>query len=392
MDRASAGGALLLVLMMLLTACGGTNGGADQGSGGEGGTVTFGVSGPLTGDAASYGENLKRGIDLAVEEINKQGGIDGQQVELRYYDDKCDPTEGANVASRIAADDSIFAMLGPVCSSTAQAMLPVLERANLSVLSGSTSSPLLSGAFPNFARTIPSDAQVAVNMANLAVSVLDHQNIAILYASDDFGQPIKEGIEAQVEELGGSIVAAESFVPAKTKDFTPALTKIAAKNPDAVMMVGYYNDVGLALSQFANAGLNDVPTVSTPGVDHPDFIKLAGDAAEDQIVFSYYNFSSQLPANVEFVEAFQKKYNELPNEQAAYGYELPFIYKAAIEDGATSEDLIEKVKTITYEGPTGTTSFQENGDVEGKAGVVLRVEDGEFVADLDLTEQVSELG
>lgn len=389
MHRRLAGGSFPLVLMLALTACGGADGG-DGGSGGD--TLTFAVSGPLTGDAASYGENLQRGIDLAVEQINEQGGIDGKQVELRYYDDKCDPTEGANVASRIAADDSIFAMLGPVCSATAQAMLPVLERSGLSVLSGSTSSPLLSGAFPNFARTIPSDEQVAVNMANLAVSVMDKQNIAILYASDDFGQPIKEGIEAQVGELGGSIVSAESFVPAKTKDFTPALSKIAAENPDVVLMVGYYNDIGLALSQFANAGLTDVPTISTPGVDHPDFIKLAGDAAEGQTVFSYYNSSSDLQANVDFVEAFQAKYDELPNEQAAYGYELPYIYKAAIEDGATSEDLIDKVKTITYEGPTGTTSFQENGDVEGKAGIVLHVEGGEFAADLDLTEEVSSLG
>lgn len=385
-DRAMAGRASLLILALALAACGGNNAGGD---GSAGGTITFAVSGPLTGDAASYGENLQRGIDLAVEEINKQGGIDGQQVQLRYFDDKCDPTEGANVASRIAADDSIFAMLGPVCSATAQAQLPVLERSGLSVLSGATSSPLLSGAFSNFARTIPSDAQVAVNMANLAVSVMDNQNIALLYASDDFGQPIEEGIAAQVEELGASVVSAESFVPAKTKDFTPALTKIAAQNPDVVLMVGYYNDIGLALSQFANAGLSDVPTVSTPGVDHPDFIKLAGDAAEGEIVFSYYNSSSKLPANVEFVDAFQAKYSELPNEQAAYGYELPYMYKMAIEDGATSEDLIEKVKTLTYEGPTGTTSFQENGDVEGKAGVVLRVENGEFVADLGLTEEVS---
>lgn len=360
-------------------------------SGGSGAAKSykFAVMAPLTGDNASYGVNLRDGASLAEASINKAGGIDGKKMSLKFYDDKCEPSEGANVASRIVSDGSAFAVMGPVCSSAALAELPILQRAKLTDIAGDTTSPKLSGRFSNFARTIPSDAQEATEIVNLATKVLKKTKIAVLSASDDFGQPILAGITKGISGTSATIVDSETFTPTNTKDFTPALTKIASKHPDIVLLVGYYNDIGLAVSQFDSAGLKGVPTVSTAGVDNPDFIKLAGTAAEGSTVFSYYNPDNVLPANKAFVSQFQAKYHRLPNEQAAYGYELPFVYKQAIEDGASKSNLIDKVKKVVYKGPTGTTKFQSNGDVAGKAGVVLTVKNGKFVIDQALTDAVN---
>lgn len=366
------------VLVTSLAACSSSSGGSDK-------ELKFAAMGPLTGDSASYGTNLKHGIDLAVKSINKSGGIDGKKVSVKFYDDKCDPSEGATVASRIVSDRSFFAVMGPVCSAAALAEGPVLERAKLAMLAGDTTSPKLTGRFDNFARTIPSDSQEAIKLVELATQTMHKTKLGVLYASDDFGQPIYQGIKAAAAKHGASIVDAETFTPSQTKDFTPALTKLASHHPQLVLLVGYYNDIGVAVSQFSDAGLKGIPNLSTAGVDNPGFIKLAGKAAEGSIVFSYYNPENETPANKKFVTEFQKAYTDLPNEQAAYGYELLFIYKKAIEAGAKKSDLIDKVKQVTYNGPTGTTKFKANGDVDGKVGVVLKVTGGKFAVDQDLT-------
>jgi branched-chain amino acid transport system substrate-binding protein len=352
-----------------LAACSSSGGGSSS-------DYKFAAIGPLTGDSASYGTNLRDGIDLAVKSINNSGGIDGKKVSVDFYDDKCDPSEGANAASRIVSDGSYFGVMGPVCSSAALAEGPVLERANIAMLAGDTTSPELTGRFDNFARTIPSDSQEAVKLVQLATHTLGKSRLGVLYASDDFGQPIYQGIKAAAASQGATIVDAETFTPSQTKDFTPALTKIASSHPQLVILVGYYNDIGVAVSQFGDAGLGGVPNLSTAGVDNPGFIKLAGKAAEGSHVFSYYNADNTTPANKKFVQEFQDAYHRLPNEQAAYGYELLFIYKKAIEAGATKDNLISKVKQVVYEGPTGTTRFKSNGDVSGKVGVVLTVQGG----------------
>ncbi len=374
------------LLVVSLAACG--NSDSDSGTA-SGGTIKLAAIAPLTGDSASYGENLRDGIDLAVKSINASGGVDGKTVKVEFFDDQCDPSVGANAATKIAADDSFLGVMGPVCSSAAMAEVPILGRAGLSVLSGDNTSPLLTGRFPNYARTIPSDAQEAVNMLRLATQTLHKNKLGVLYASDDFGQPIYQALQKSASQYGAQIVSAETFTPSQTKDFTPALTKIASHDPDILVFVGYYNDIGLAVSQLGNAGLSGIDNLSTAGVDNPAFIKLAGKEAEGSDVYSYYNNTNPSSENQNFVKAFQAAYHREPNEQAAYGYELPFIYAKAFESGATKSDLIDKVKQVTFDGPSGTTKFLSNGDVDGKAGVVLSVRDGKFVLDEALTKAAS---
>lgn len=381
--------ALLLAMCLVAASCGGDDSGNSAASDSNE-PIVFAVVGPLTGENAIYGTNLENGVRLAVDEINQGGGIDGREVEIKTFDDKCDPTEAATVAQRVAQDETIFAVMGPVCSSAALAALPIYQRAGLSVLSGSTTSPQLTEeSFDNFARTIPSDTAQGEDMASLAIDILGEQDVATLFASDDYAQPINAVVETHVDELGATLTAAETYTPSSTKDFTPQLTKIANTDADALLMIGYFSDMGTMVSQLGRVGLEQMNLIGSAGIAQPDYVKLGGDATEDSIIFSYYDPDNPLPANEELVSLFEDEYEELPNEQAAFGYELPFIYKQAIEEGASQEDLTEFVRQVTYEGPTGVTKFDENGDVEGKAGVVLKVTGGELKLDTELTEQVN---
>lgn len=357
----------------------------------SGDPYVFTMVGPLTGDNAVYGQNLKKGVDLAAAQINAGGGIGGRPVEIKTEDDQCDPTQAATVASRIASDDAVFAVIGHVCSSATLAALPVYKRAGLSAVSPSSTSPSLTKqAYDNFARIIPDDNTQAGQAADLAVKTLAKKRIAILFSSDDYGQGLDERAKAAVPEAGGEVVANETYTPTTTKDFTPQLTKIAQGKPDAILLLGYYNDMGTAVSQLPRVGLDGVTLVAAAGVAQADYAKLGGKQAEGTYLLSYYDPASPLPANETFVKEFKAKYGDDPAEQAAYGYEVPFILKKAIEGGATKDDLITRVRGLTFDGPTGTSTFDPaNGNVVGKSGVVLRVKAGKLTLDPALTAQVN---
>ncbi|WP_159718956.1 ABC transporter substrate-binding protein [Geminicoccus flavidas] len=357
-------------------------------------SLNFAVIGPMSGDNAVYGVALQRGTQLAAKQINAAGGVNGDQMELEFLDTQCQATQAASAAAKIAADPDVFAVIGDVCSSASLAAMPIFYRAGLTQVSGSSTSPKITevvrdNGYDNFARVIPSDSQQAGKMVDLATKVLGKKRIAILYASDDFGQQIYGYQQLAIEASGAELVAAETYTPTQTKNFTPQLTNIASAKPDVLLIDGYYNDAGAAVSQLARSGLGDITIINSAGVDQADYIKLGGEATEGSYVFTYYNPGSPLEANRAFVQAFEAEYGEKPNEQAAYGYEIPFIYKLAIEQGATRETLAETVRGISFDGPTGTTRFDENGDVLGKSGAVMVVKDGQFVVDLDLTQAVN---
>jgi branched-chain amino acid transport system substrate-binding protein len=370
---------LIAVAILALAGCGGSGGGSSQDT-----TVTFAVMGPFTGDNAAYGTNLSRGVELAVDEINAQGGAKGKKFAIKRFDDKCNPTEAANVASRVVSDSSIFAVIGHVCSSSTLAALPIYQRAGLAVVSPSSTSPAVTKqGHSNFSRTIPNDATQGAQLVEFAVKGMHKQRIALVYPSDDFGQGLHGAAKPQVAKAGGQLVGDVTYTPSTTKDFTPQLTRLAAAKPDVIVMLGYYNDMGTMVSQLDRAGLSGVALLGCAGIAQPEYAKLAGKAGEGTVITSYYDPANPLPANQTFVQRFREKFGGDPSEQAAYGYEVPFIYKLAIEAGATRSDVAQAVRKVTYEGPTGSTRFADTGDVV--------VRNGKLVLDPALTKQAEDL-
>jgi branched-chain amino acid transport system substrate-binding protein len=343
--------------------------------------IKIAVVGPLTGDAANYGHWVERGTFLAMTEINKAGGVDGRELELVYYDDLCQPSEAVLAAHRIATDESIFAVIGHVCSSCCLATQQIFEDAGLTHITPSCTNPTICDrGFAYQFRTITHDGHQGPLMAAHAIETLGLKKVAIIYGAEDYATGLYESTAPAVTELGGELVAVESFTPGD-KDFSAQLTKIAEADPDALLPFGHYSECALITKQRVAAGMEDVVVIQPAGSQQPGFLEIAGDAAEGGYILVYYDPFHPRPENKQFVSAYEGFFaGETPSENAAYSYEVVYMIKQAIEKGATKETLHEVMHNVTFTGPTGETKFAANGDVSEKPQAVLVIEGGEMVS------------
>lgn len=343
--------------------------------------ILFGMVAPMTGDAADYGAQLETGVRLAIDEINEAGGIGGRQVELEICDDKCDPYEGSLCAQKMTANEKIYAVIGHVCSSCTLAGGPIYEKAQLTDMTVSSSNPeITKKGWKYVFRTISHDGMQGPLMAQFAIEKLGKTKLAIMYASNDYGKGLLDATVPVVEEMGGEVVASETYVPGVDKDFSAQLTKIAQANPEVLLLITDYSEGGMISKQRLAAGLTDIPVVASAANQHEQFISLGADGAEGAYLLTYFDPQKPDEMTQDFVTKYQAKYNKMPSEQAGYGYEGPYIFKMAIDAGATKETLNQVLHTIEFIGLTGVTKFDETGDVSGKGQSILIVKDGAFVS------------
>lgn len=344
--------------------------------------IVFGAAAPMTGDAAEYGTQFKRGISLAVDEINNAGGIAGRQVQIEFCDDQCDPTQASLCAQKFTSEPYIFAVIGHVCSSCTLAAGPIYDEAGLTDMTVSSTNPeVTKKGWTHVFRTIANDGMQGPLIAELAIKTLGKSRVAIMYASNDYGKGLEITTVPAIESLGGTVVADETFAPGVDKDFSAQLTKIAAANPDVLILLTDYSEGGLIAKQRMSAGLDKIAVIASGGNTHQKFIDLGGEGAEGVFFLNYFDPENPDPLVQDFVKKYEALYNEKPTtEIAPYSYEGPFIYKMAIEAGATKETLPDVLHTIKYTGLTGETQFGPDGDVLSKGQFVLIIKDGKFTS------------
>lgn len=343
--------------------------------------ITFGMVAPMTGDAADYGTQLETGVRLAIEEINAAGGIDGRTVKLEICDDKCDPSEGSLCAQKMSSNKDIFAVIGHVCSSATLAGGPIYEKSGLTAMTVSSTNPeVTKKGWSHVFRTIAHDGMQGPLMAEFAVKKLGKTNLAIMYASTDYGKGLLDATLPSVSTVGGVVVATETYVPGVDKDFSAQLTKIAQANPDALLLLTDYSEGGLIAKQRLAAGLGDITVIASAGNQHQGFLSLGGEGAEGVYLMTYFDPEKPDQLTQDFVAKYNSQYTHMPSEQAGYGYEAPYIFKMAIEKGATKETMHEVLRTIEYTGLTGVTKFDSTGDVLSKGQAILIVKDGKFTS------------
>ncbi|MBN1318525.1 MAG: ABC transporter substrate-binding protein, partial [Anaerolineales bacterium] len=275
----------------------------------------------------------------------------------------------------------IFAVIGHVCSSCTLAGGPIYEEAGLTVMTVSSTNPeVTKKGWTHVFRTIAHDGMQGPIMAQFAIETLNAPKLAIMYANSDYGKGLLDATTPEVPVYGGEVVAIETYVPGVDKDFSAQLTKIAQAEPDALLLLTDYSEGGMITKQRVAAGLGDVPVLASAGNQHSGFLELGGEAAEGVYTMVYFDPENPDPLVQDFVAKYTAQYDHMPSEQAGYGYEAPYIYKMAIEMGATKETLHEVLHDVEYTGLTGVTKFGEDGDVSGKGQAMLIVKDGEFTS------------
>jgi branched-chain amino acid transport system substrate-binding protein len=361
---------LLLLVVLVFTGCG-------QEPAPQGDTIKLGTVGPLSGNTATYGVSTKRGVEIAVEEINQNGGINGKTITLVSEDSKGDQAEAANATQKLVSQDKVAAIVGAVLSSETLAAAPIANDAGVPMISSSSTAPGIPDVGPFIFRNCIADEVQADQLAEYAVNELGFSKYAILYTKNDYGEALKDTFEAKLEELGKKALIIESYVDGDN-DFNAQITKIANQKPEAIYIGGYYTEAAKIAQQAKQKGL-DVVILGGDGFYSPKLIELGGEAIEGA-VFTAGFYDKDPAENVQkFVTAFKAKFNEDPDMFAAQAYDAAMIVIEAMKQAGADSQAIqaEMAKIKDFPGITGNTSFAENGDAV-KDILILKVEDGGF--------------
>lgn len=200
----------------------------------ETGPIKVGFIGPLSGDAAIYGEPYRRLVALAADDINSKGGINGRQIEMVYEDGKCEGATAASAAQKLINVDKVKVIIGGFCSSESLSALPIAEKAKIVMLSPGSSSPDLTGKSPFFFRNYPSDATQGKALAGYSANTAKWKTVAIIQEQTDYSLGNTKAFKENFEKTGGKVVVEE--FPTNTTDFRSILTKLKAEKPDALFI------------------------------------------------------------------------------------------------------------------------------------------------------------
>ncbi len=350
----------------------------------DGDTIKVGLNYELSGNAASYGTDLSDGVEMALAEVNANGGLLGKQIEVVKMDNTSDSAEAANISTRLITRENVVTILGPATSGNTKGAIPVSTQNQVPLVSASATADDVTvdsnGNVREYIfKTCFSDSYQGVTMANFAYDDFGFTNAAILVENtSDYSVGIGNSFREEFSSLGGAVVAEEAY-QSKETDFRAVLTNIRAANPDVLLVPGYYEEVGLIIRQARELGI-DVPILGGDGYDSPDILDLAGPEALNDVYYTnHYSPMDTSQEVVEFREAFNEKFNKEPGAFHALGYDLGYFFADAVE--RAGEASPEKIKdamaaTLDFAGITGTLSMDEFHSPI-KAVTILELVDGQ---------------
>ncbi|SEB14042.1 ABC transporter substrate-binding protein [Variovorax sp. YR216] len=344
--------------------------------------VFFGVSGPLTGQNAQYGAQWKAGFDLALDQINAEGGIHGRPLAYVFEDSQSDPRQAVGLAQKFVNDKRIRIELGDFSSPASMAASPIYQRAGLVQLGFTNSHPDFTkgGDYVWSPSISQSDSQPL--LADLAVKTLGFKRVAVLYLNTDWGRTSRDVFVKAAQERGAQVVVAEGYQPDE-KDFRSTLVRVRDANPDGLVLISYYPDGALIAGQVRSVGLKQ-PIAASGSVYSPKFIELGG-ASVNGIFTNTAFFPEEPRAEVQdFVKRFQAKYGKEPDAFNAYAYDAVVIAAAALRQAGPDADRkavrdafykIKDVPSVVF----GKANFDpESRRIIGVKSVDLVVKDGKW--------------
>ena len=352
----------------------------------------IGLCAPMSGGAASWGKKAEVGTMFAIERINAAGGIKPKgEAKARMLklievaDDKNDPREGAAIAQRFVDNTAILAMVGPITSTVALAGAPILNKAGLVQIAIGATAPAYTDAGPYSFRVVPTDTWQGRFIAKWATDQKKWKKYATIYVNDDYGRGLNDVFVKAMKELGmpeGAIVASEAYQPNDT-DFTVQLSKIKGLKADALFIAGHYKEGALIARQAQELGLG-VQILGTDGIGHPEYIKVAGKAAEGTVYSGYFSLDDKRPYIQKWAAEFKKKYGNDPGLVEGLANDCVILVAKAIELGGANREGIAKALAgigTTYPsvmGALGENKFDANGDMV-RDMLMYIVKDGQAV-------------
>ncbi|MCO4469570.1 branched-chain amino acid ABC transporter, amino acid-binding protein [Streptococcus infantarius subsp. infantarius] len=350
-----------------------------------GDTIKVGVNLELTGTVAAYGNAENNGVKLAVQEINKAGGVDGKKIELVTKDNKSENAEASTAATNLAIQSQVNAMIGPATSGAVAAASLNAQKTGVPLLTPSGTQDDLTldtvdGVKKYVFRATFQDSFQGQVLAQYAYSNLNAKKVVLYYDnSSDYAKGIAEEFKKKYQ---GDIVTTATFASGD-KDFQSALTKIKNLDYDAIVMPGYYTETGIITKQARDMGIS-VPILGPDGFSDDSFADLAGKANASSVYYvSGYSTKTALSGKAnDFIKAYKAKYGSEPNMFAALSYDSVYMIAKAAEGAKTSIDIANNLAELKdFDGVTGKMTIDKKHNPIKTALMVIMKDGAEVSAD-----------
>jgi branched-chain amino acid transport system substrate-binding protein len=334
--------------------------------------IKIGVAEALSGGAAQYGAAIRNGFQLAADEINAAGGVNGNKLQLVIEDEQGKKEEAINVFKKLIFQDNVLMVFGPTLSNSAQAADPIAQAAKTVAFGTSNTADGITSIGDYVFRNSVTEADVLPETIKMAVKKAGVKKVAVMYGNDDvFTKSGYDNFKKALQDLKIPVTTTETFAKGDV-DFKAQLTKIKAGNPDAIVLSALLAEGAPIMVQARQLGLN-VPIIGGNGMNSVKVFDLANEKADGLYVGSPWSSSNTTPENTKFVKAYNDKFKIAPDQFAAQAYDALYIASQALKQVKLTGNLPadrtavrNALPSVKWTGATGAFQFRRATDKAGK--------------------------
>lgn len=344
-------------------------------------TIKIGFLGDLTGSVAMYGKPTLLGMEMAADEINAAGGVNGKQIEIIEADNRGDKQEGASVTQKFITRDKVVAVVGDPTTGITKVAAPICQKAEVVLLSaGATGTGVVELGDYVYRNTLLDSVAVPA-LVDYFTTELKYKKVAIVTSVDnDFSVGLTQVFKDAIKGKDFEVVADEKIKDGD-KDFSGQVTNIKAKNPEIIFFSGYYTEGALFMKEVRKQGMT-VNMFGGDGLYSPTLIELGGQALEGSMVYVGFSPEQPTPETAKFIEDFKAKNNgQLPGLFEAQGYDAVVMLAEAMKKSNSIDPKVfkaELAKTKDFKGVSGTITIRDNREPIKSPVYLLEVKDGKF--------------
>lgn len=337
-------------------------------------TIKVGLILPLKGDYEKYGTLCKNGIDLAVDEINARGGINGKNLEVIPGNDTSEPKVAASIALNYAEVQKVSAIIGPYTTQSAQLAAPIANRAGVPMLAIRASETNVTRIGQNIFRACYVDTYQGTILGRFAGQNLKAKKAAVVYNNgDEDAKTLVNNFKQQIERYGGKVVSIQSYANNAT-DFTAQVSELAKVKPDVVLLPDFEDKAGQVMKKAAAMGIKTT-YLGTEFWNVEQLIKIAGQAAIGSYLSDHFSPDDPNSETQRFVESYEGDYGIKPGPSAALSYDAVLLVAEAMKkaDSTDPEKIRKALASLkSFKGVSGTYTFDADRNPV-KGGVILKV-------------------
>lgn len=379
---------LLIFSALVLAACGKSEAPAPKAEGAkvtpvaaQSGVIKIGMAAPITGQQAHIGLDIKNGTQLAIDDANAAnieiGGVK-LKFEMLAEDDEASPKTATVVAQKLA-DAKVVGVVGHFNSGASIPASRIYSDAGIPQISPSSTSPVYTNqGYKTTFRLVANDSQQGPAIGNFVMKKLGAKKVAIIDDRTPYGQGLADEVEKTIKAAGGEVVKRE-FTDDKSTDFTAILTTLKGLKPDVIVYGGVDPQAGPMAKQMKSLGLT-AKFIGGDGWQTPNFIKLAGDAAEGALASVPGLPKDQMPGGKEFLARFKSKYNMEVELFAPFGYDAVNVFIDAMKRAGSTDPakFLPEVGKTKINGIIGPIAFDEKGDIKDGPITIFAVKNGKW--------------